>query len=396
MLRPVLDELSRRLWAASEAHALGRGGISRVAEATGLSRSTIRAGLKELEAGITAPEEYDGPFPLERGRLRRPGGGRKRLTDQDKDLVPALERQLEPLARGDPETPLRWTCKSAAELARALTAAGHPVGERTVNRLLHDLGYSLQSKRKPREGRQYPDRDAQFHRINRRVRAFQRLGQPVVYVDTNKKQQVGTDRNGGRDRPPGGQPEPIQVHEFPDRDPGKAIPHDIDDITARSGWVSVGIDQDTTRFAVESLRRWWRTMGRPLCPDASRLLVIADGGGSNSRRNRLWKYELQQLSDETGLAVSFCHFPPGTSRWNRIGHRMFCHITRNWRGRPLLSQQVIVQLIAAPATGTELTIPSDIDDTAYSPGAKVREEQPEQLAIRHDRFHGEWNYILRP
>ncbi len=396
LLQPVLDERSRRLWAASEARVLGRGGISRVAEATGMSRGTVRAGLRELHQDTAVSGDDDEPPPLKRQRLRQPGGGRKRIVERDPSLVPVLERHLDPSTRGDPESPLLWTCKSAAQLASSLTAAGHPVSERTVNRLLHELGYSLQANRKTIEGRQHPDRDAQFQQINRRVRAFQRLGQPVVSVDTKKKELVGTYRNGGREWHPKGQPERVQVHDFPDPDLGRAIPYGVYDITANAGWVSVGTDHDTATFAVEALRRWWRNMGQPLYPDASRLLVTADGGGSNSSRNRLWKYELQNLADELGLAISVCHFPPGTSKWNKIEHRMFCHITHNWRGRPLISYQVIVELIAATTTKSGLTLKSDIDDNTYPLGVKVTDKQLEELAIHRHKFHGDWNYTLMP
>ena len=392
VLRPVLDERARRLWAATEARAIGRGGIARVAEATGMSRGTVRAGLKELDSD--AVPEPSGEVPA--GRLRRPGGGRKRVTDLDPGLAAALERQLEPTTRGDPESPLRWTCNSAARLADRVTAEGHPVSERTVNRLLHGLGYSLQANRKTLEGRQHPDRDGQFRRIDLRVRAFQRLGQPVVSVDTKKKEVVGQYRNGGREWRPKGEPEAVNVHDFPDPALGKAIPYGACDLTANAGWVSVGIDHDTAAFAVETLRRWWRQMGRPLYPDARRLLVTADGGGSNSSRNRLWKLELQKLADELGLKVSVAHFPPGTSKWNKIEHRMFCHITQNWRGRPLVSYQVIVKLIAATTTAAGLTIRSDLDENSYPLGVKVTDDQMDGLAIRRDPFHGEWNYTLLP
>ena len=388
VLRPVLDERARRLWAATEARALGRGGISQVVEATGMSRGTVRAGLKELASdAIVMPPGETPP-----GRLRRPGGGRKRVTALDPDLVAVLERHLEPVTRGDPESPLRWTCNSAARLADQLTAEGHPVSERTVNRLLHALGYSLQANRKTLEGRQHPDRDAQFRRINRRVRAFQKLGQPVVSVDTKKKELVGQYRNGGREWHPRDQA--VNVHDFPDPQFGKAIPYGVDDLTANAGGVSVGIDHDTATFAVETLRRWWQHMGRPLYPDARGLLITADGGGSNSSRNRLWKREVQQLADELRLAVSVAHFPPGTSKWNKIEHRMFCHITQNWRGRPLISYRVIVNLIAATTTGAGLIIHSDLDENTYPLGVKVTDDQMENLAIRRDPFHGEWNYTL--
>ena len=387
-LEAVLDERSRRLWAATEARALGHGGIARVVEATGLSRNTVRAGLSELDEGVAAPALAPAR------RTRRPGGGRKRLSDHDPDLVKALERHLEPATRGDPESPLRWTSLSARRLAEALSAAGHPVSERTVNRLLHSLGYSLQSNRKTVEGRQHPDRDAQFRRIDRRVRAFQRLGQPVISVDTKKKELVGPYHNGGKEWRPRGSPEEVNVHDFPDPELGKAIPYGVYDVTADKGWVSVGIDHDTASFAVESVRRWWQSMGRPLYRDARRLLITADGGGSNSSRNRLWKVELQRLADELGLTISVCHFPPGTSKWNRIEHRMFCHITRNWRGRPLVSCQVIVALIAATTTRAGLKIHSRIDDNAYPLGVKISDEQMRGLNMRRDGFHGEWNYTL--
>ena len=387
-LEAVLDERTRRLWAAAEARAVGHGGIARVVEATGISRNTVRAGLDELGPGAAVP----GPAPA--GRTRRPGGGRKRLSEHDPELVQALEVHLEPATRGDPENPLRWTSLSARRLADALDADGHPVSERTVGRLLHALGYSLQSNRKMVEGSRHPDRDAQFRRIDRRVRAFQRTGQPVISVDTKKKELVGPCHDGGREWRPKGNPEGVNVHDFPDPALGKAIPHGVHDMTADKGRVSVGTDHDTASFAVESVRRWWWNMGRPLYRDASRLLITADGGGSNSSRNRLWKFELQCLADELGLKISVCHFPPGTSKWNRIEHRMFCHITQNRRGRPLISIQVIVELIAATTTRTGLKIRSRVDDNEYPLGVKVSDEQMKGLNIRHDGFHGEWNYTL--
>ena len=386
-LEAVLDERSRRLWAAAEARALGHGGIARVVEATGMSRNTIRAGLSELDAGAATKAQEPAPAR----RARRPGGGRKRLSDHDPDLVKALEFHLEPATRRDEERPLRWTSLSARRLANALAAEGHPVSERTVNRLLHALGYSLQSNRKTVEGRQHPDRDAQFRRIDRRVRAFQRLGQPVISVATKKTELVGPYRDGGREWRPKGTPEEVRV---PDPELGKAIPYGVYDMTADKGWVSVGTDHDTASFAVESVRRWWRSMGRPLYRDSRRLLITADGGGTNSSRDRLWKFELQRLADELGLKISVCHFPPGTSKWNRIEHRMFCHITRNWRGRPLVSCQVIVELIAATTTRAGLKIQSGINDNVYPLGVKVSDEQMKALNFRRDGFHGEWNYTL--
>ena len=391
VLGPLLDERTRRLWAAAEARSIGRGGVSRVAEATGMSRGTVRAGLKELDAGGPAAHA-----PKGRARLRSPGGGRKALTERDPGLVSALERQLDPLTRGDPMGPLRWTCRSAARLAQRLHSEGHPVSERTVNRLLHELGYSLQANRKTLEGRQHPDRDAQFRRIDRRVRAFQRLGQPVVSVDTKKKELIGAYRNGGREWRPKGQPEEVKVHDFIDRELGKAIPYGVYDLTANAGWVSVGVDHDTAEFAVQTLRPWWWQMGRHTYPDAKRVLITADGGGSNSSRSRLWKFELQRLADALGLDISVCHFPPGTSKWNKIEHRMFCHITENWRGRPLVSHEVVVNLIGATTTRGGLAIRSELDEGRYPTGRQVSDEQMGALSIKRDVFHGEWNYTVSP
>jgi DDE family transposase len=391
ILRPLLDERARRLWAAVEARAIGRGGISQVAEATGLSRPTIRAGLQELASPVLAT----GPqAPTE--RVRYPGGGRKPLGARDPHLVQALETLVEPVTRGDPMSLLRWTCKSAAKLAAALQAQGHRVSERTVNRLLHDLGYSLQSNRKTLEGRHHPDRDAQFQYINRRAKAFQRQGQPVVSVDTKKKELVGQFRNGGREWHPHGQPEAVQGHDFPDAVLGKVIPYGVYDETTNTGWVSVGIDHDTAEFAVETIRRWWRHMGSQVYPRAKRLLITADGGGSNGSRCRLWKVELQRLADESGLRIAVCHFPPGTSKWNKIEHRMFCHITENWRGRPLVSREVVVNLIGHTTTKTGLAIRSELDENRYPTGREVPDQQIESLSITRDKFHGEWNYTIQP
>jgi hypothetical protein len=390
-LEPVLDERARRLWAAAEARAIGRGGITWVAEATGLSRVTIRAGLSQLGRPVTPTgrEAAD-------DRLRRPGGGRKPLTDHDTDLLLDLETLVDPETRGDPMSPLRWTCKSAAKLAAELQALGHAVSERTVNRLLHVLGYSLQGNRKTIEGKGHPDRDAQFQHINRRVKAFQRQGQPVVSVDAKKKELVGQFRNGGREWQPEGQPEEVEVYDFAKKDLGKALPYGVYDQTANAGRVSVGVDHDTAEFAVETLRRWWRNMGSQVYPGAKRLLITADGGGSNGRRCRLWKVELQGLADEIGLRISVCHFPPGTSKWNKIEHRMFCHITENWRGRPLVSREVVVNLVGHTTTKTGSAIRSVLDEGSYPTGRAVSDEQMEGLSIRRDKFHGEWNYTLLP
>jgi Rhodopirellula transposase DDE domain len=388
-LEPVLDERARRLWAATEARAIGRGGISRVAEATGLSRITIRAGLNELRAAPGGDDDLG-------GRVRRPGGGRKPLTEHDPKLLGALEALVDPVTRGDPMSPLRWTCKSADKLASELTASGHPASERTVSRLLHALGYSLQSNRKTIEGKDHPDRAAQFRHINRRVKAFQRRGQPAVSVDTKKKELVGRFRNGGREWRPKGHPEPVKVHDFAEKGLGKVIPYGVYDPTDNTGWVSVGIDHDTAEFATETLRRWWRRMGSRVYPGATELLITADGGGSNGTRCRLWKLELQGLADEVGLRISVCHFPPGTSKWNKIEHRMFCHITENWRGRPLVSREVVVNLIGHTTTKQGLSIRSELDTNSYPLGRKVTAEQMEALDIRKDRFHGEWNYTILP
>jgi len=311
-------------------------------------------------------------------------------------LAEALERYLDPVTRGDPEVPLRWTCRSAAKLAAQLRAEGRTISERTVNRLLHEMGYSLQSNRKRLEGRQHPDRDAQFRHLSRRVRAFQRMGQPVISVDTKKKELVGQYRNGGREWHPKGRPPDVNVHDFPDKVLGKAIPYGVYDVLANSGWVSVGVDHDTATFAVQSVRNWWREMGRATHPRARRLLITADGGGSNSSRSRLWKLELQGLADALDLTVSVCHFPPGTSKWNKIEHRMFCHITQNWRGRPLASVETVVNLIGATTTKAGLTIQSAVDNAAYPLGRKVTDDELGRLSIRRDKFHGEWNYHLAP
>ena len=386
-LQPILDERTRRLWAAVEARALGRGGISAVARATGMSRTMVRAGLRELaEDGTVVP----------RTGVRQPGGGRKSLTDRDPALTDALQRKLDPVTRGDPQSALRWTCRSAAHLAAELCAEGHVVSERSVNRLLHGLGYSLQANCKTLEGRQHPDRDAQFRHISQRVAEYQAAGQPVVSVDAKKKELVGPFRNGGREWQPKGEPEKVRVHDFVDKELGKVTPYGVYDVTANLGWVSVGVDHDTAEFAVESLRRWWRAMGRTAYPAARRLLVTADGGGSNSSRSRLWKLELQELADELGLRVAVSHFPPGTSKWNKIEHRMFSHVTQNWRGRPLVSREVVVNLIGAVKTDGGLEIRAELDEGSYPTGRKVTDEQMASLDIDRDKFHGEWNYTLKP
>ena len=390
-LKVLMDERLRRLWAATEARALGRGGITRVAQATGLSHVTIRTGLKELEVG----KEPVG-IGQRSTRLRRVGGGRKRLTAQDPQLLEALEALVDPVTRGDPQSPLRWTCKSAAKLAAELQAQGHRVSPRTVITLLHVLGYSLQANRKLQEGGDHPDRNAQFHYINRLSRVFQRRGQPVVSVDTKKKELVGEFKNSGREWQPRGQPEAVRVYDFIDPDRGKAIPYGVYDLAANQGWVSVGVDHDTAAFAVETLRRWWQHMGSKSYPGATRLLITADGGGSNASRCRLWKMQLQGLADDTGLSITVCHFPPGTSKWNKIEHRMFCHITENWRGRPLISHEVVVNLIGSTTTRTGLTIRAALDDNRYPTGQKVTDKQMSDLSIKKHKYHGQWNYTIMP
>jgi hypothetical protein len=307
-----------------------------------------------------------------------------------------LETLVDPVTRGDPMSPLRWTCKSAAKLAEGLHGRGHVVSERTVNRLLHDLGYSLLSNRKTIEGKGHPNRDAQFQYINRRAKAFQRQGQPVVSVDTKKKELVGRYRNGGREWQPKGRPEAVKVHDFIDKDLGKAIPYGVYDMAANNGWVSVGVDHDTAEFAVETIRRWWNRMGSRVYPQAKKLLITADGGGSNGSRCRLWKVELQRLADEIGLSISVCHFPPGTSKWNKIEHRMFCHITENWRGRPLVSREVVVNLIGGTRTKAGLEIRSELDGGSDPTAREVTDQQMDSLSIKREKFHGEWNYTIRP
>jgi transposase len=387
-LLPVLDERARRHWAATEALELGWGGISAVAHATGLARDTVYGGIRELRQ----PGQPPPPPP----RIRRPGGGRKPLTAVDPELPRALDALVDPATRGDPESPLRWTCKSTYRLAEELTRQGHPVSPRTVAALLQADGYSLQANRKTREGRSHPDRNAPFDFLNSRVRAFQRQGQPVISVDTKKKELVGAFKNGGREWQPTGRPEEVRTHDFQDKELGKAIPYGVYDITSNEGWVSVGIDHDTARFAVASIRRWWQEMGQARFRRARRLLITADGGGSNGSRSRLWKVALQGLADELALPLSVCHFPPGTSKWNKVEHRLFSYITRNWRGKPLVSRQVIVSLIAATTTKTGLTVRAALDTNTYETGIKVSDEELAHVKLKADAFHGEWNYQISP
>jgi hypothetical protein len=368
-----LDEATLRLWAAAEARSLGRGGVSVVSKVAGLSRTTVYAGLAEIDAA-SKPQRRRAASALEvpsRNRVRAAGGGRKRLVDRDSSLLADLDALVEPTSRGDPMSPLRWTCKSTTRLAEELARQGHQVSQRTVCDLLAQLNYSLQSVRKAREGAQHPDRDAQFQYIAQMVASYQRQHQPVISVDTKKKELIGDFKNAGREWQPAGQPEKVRVHDFIDDELGKVAPYGVYDLTANVGWVSVGIDHDTAEFAVQSIRRWWIEMGRPLYRKAKRLLITADCGGSNGYRVRLWRVQLQQLADELGLPVQVCHLPPGTSKWNKIEHRMFCHITNNWRGRPLLTRQVVVNLIGSVTTAQGLRVKAALDENTYDAGIKV-------------------------
>ena len=388
-LAPVMDERTRRLWAATEAKALGHSGQILVARATGMSRSTLHLGLRELERDA-APALAPGQ------RVRRRGAGRKALTERDPTLVAALETLVEPTSRGDPQSPLRWTCMSVRQLATELRRQGHTVERQTVAHLLAALGYSLQANRTTKEGTSHPDRNAQFAYINTRVRAFQKRGYPVVSVDTKKKELVGNFKNGGQEWRPHGQPERVRVDAFVDEDLGKAIPYGVYDQAANMGWVNVGVDHDTAAFAVESLRRWWEHMGSQRYPSAPALLITADGGGSNGSRNRLWKVALQQLANDIGLRMAVCHFPPGTSKWNKIEHRLFSHLSMNWRGRPLISHEVIVNLIANTTTQQGLTMKATLDTGRYPIGIKVTDQEFEQVKLKQSKFHGEWNYTIMP
>jgi hypothetical protein len=387
-----MDERLTRLWAASEARSLGRGGVAAVTEATGIMGKRIWNGMRELRDIERRPPDES---PREQ-RVRRPGAGRKLLTETDPTLVPDLESLVEPTTRGDPESPLRWTCKSVRRLADELVSMGHQVGAQKVSELLHDLRYSLQGTRKTREGSSHPDRNAQFEHINAEAKIFQRDGEPVISVDTKKKELVGDFANAGKEWRPGGDPEQVRVHDFIDERLGKAIPYGVYDVGRNEGWVNVGIDHDTAEFAVESIRRWWRRMGRRAYPDATRLLLTADCGGSNSYRTRLWKLELQRFADESGLQVTVAHYPPGTSKWNKIEHRMFCHITQNWRGRPLETVETIVSLIGNTTTKTGLRIRAALDKNSYEKGLTVMDEELAALRITPHRFHGDWNYTFHP
>jgi hypothetical protein len=385
-LAPCLDEKEKRLLAASEASAAGRGGVAAVSRATGIARSTIGRGLADLRAGA----ERLG------NRVRRRGGGSKPAIETQPGLLEALNDLVQSSIRGDPEAALLWVSKSQRHLSAALAERGFTAGQKLVGRLLDRLGFSLQANRKTREGASHPDRNAQFEHINTEVTVFQAAGDPAISVDTKKKELVGDFKNGGRELRPKGQPEPVRVHDFPIPDLGKAVPYGIYDIADNAGWVNLGISHDTATFAVESIRRWWYELGAGRYPTATRLLITADCGGSNGVRVRLWKRELQVLADELGIAITVCHLPPGTSKWNKIEHRLFAFITQNWRGRPLVSYQVIVQLIANTATDTGLTVACQLDANAYEKGIKVSDAEMATLNIKPANFHGEWNYTIAP
>jgi transposase len=392
-LSPFLDERLRRLVAAAESEVIGYGGVSTVARATGVSRRAITEGMKELGQKKRARR-----IPPVGSRVRRQGAGRKRSADKDPNLVEDLDRLVDPTTRGDPESPLRWTCKSVRRLAEELQREGHVVSYQTVAELLHEMDYSLQANQKTLEGSQHADRDEQFEYINRKAQRYLKLGEPVISVDTKKKELVGDFKNAGREWQAKGQPEPVRVHDFEIREPdkGKIAPYGVYDLGRNVGWVSVGVDHDTASFAVESIRRWWRWMGGASYPKAKRLLITADSGGSNGARVRLWKWELQQLADETGLEISVCHFPPGTSKWNKIEHRLFSFISQNWRGKPLISHEVIINLIAATTSKAGLAVKSDLDSNIYPAGIKVSDQQMAELRLKRDAFHGDWNYRLLP
>jgi len=385
-LWPLLDERTRRLLAANEARVLGHGGVSEVSRACGLSRKAIAKGLREIATGTVPPP----------GRIRQPGAGRKKLTVHDPSLAGALERLIEPGMRGDPESPLRWTCRSTRNLAAQLTRRHHPISHMKVAQLLHEQGYSLQSNRKTQEGRDHPDRDAQFRHINARVARVLAKGTPVVSVDTKKKELIGNYENGGRQWLPAKKPLHVQGHDFPHPEVPRAYPYGIYDLERNTGFVNVGTDHDTGAFAVASIRGWWRHEGRRLYPRADQVLITADGGGSNGSRLRLWKVELQKLADETGLALSVCHFPPGTSKWNKIEHRLFSFISSNWRGEPLRDYETVVKLISRTATATGLRVTCRLDRRKYPTGRTVTDQDMKRVNLKRHAFHGDWNYTILP
>jgi hypothetical protein len=390
LLQDDLNERSLRHWAAAEALTIGYRGITIVSQGTALAHNTIRTGIRELQQKHLRKEA----FPPD--RIRHPGGGRKKLTQNNPRLLPALNALVDPVTRGDPESPLLWTSKSAQKLTDALVAAKYKVSERTVNTLLNQEGFSLQSNRKRHEGGDHPDRDAQFTHIYETVKSLQQKNQPVISVDTKKKELIGNFRNSGKEWERKGKPVDVNVYDFVNKELGKAIPYGVYDIMHNEGWVSVGIDHDTAQFAVASIRTWWEQMGKKRYPAATEILITADGGGSNSRRIWLWKAELQHLANELGLTIHVCHFPPGTSKWNKIEHRMFSFISKNWRGKPLLDRATVVNLIANTRTKTGLRIDAALDTNTYKTGIKVSNEIIQALNLYRDPFHGEWNYRLEP
>jgi hypothetical protein len=387
-----MDERARRLWAAAEAESLGYGGVSIVSRATGLTRNTISSGIDELDS-LDDPANSAHFDPQ---RIRCPGGGRKPLTDNDPSLLADLQALIDPVTRGDPMSPLRWITKSTRQLARVLSDKGHKVSYQTVASLLHDLDFSLQANRKTLEGTNHPDRDAQFEFINHMILDFRDRQLPAASVDTKKKENVGNYKNSGTQWLPKGQPQKVRAKDFPDKDKGKVIPYGVYDLARNEGWVSVGVDHDTARFAACAIGRWWVRMGRAVYPRADRLLITADGGGSNSSRSRLWLVSLQELADAVGMRVSVCHFPPGTSKWNKIEHRMFCHITGNWRGQPLTSRELVLNLIRSVRTATGLTIQAEMDELLYPTGIKVSDDLLATVRIERNAFHPEWNYSIFP
>jgi hypothetical protein len=391
-LAPVMDERMTRLWVAAEARALGRSGPALVERATGVRHRRIYAGMRDLDELAENPPTV----PPTEQCIRRPGGGRKRLEEKDPSLLRDLESLVEPLTRGDPDSPLRWVCKSTRNLANDLHRMGHEIGATKVSYLLWDLGYRLHANAKVLEGHQHPDRNAQFEHINAQVQAFLKEGEPVISVDTKKKELVGNFKNAGREWEPVGLPVPVLVHDFRDPALGKAAPYGVYDVRRNEGWVSVGVDHDTAEFAVASIGQWWLAMGRPAYPRARKVLVTADAGGSNGYRVRLWKLQIQALADRTGLIINVCHFPPGTSKWNKIEHRLFSYISQNWRGRPLVSLEVIVDLIGSTTTSTGLKVHAKVDPRRYEGGIKVTDAQMQDLSIEKDEFHGEWNYNFSP
>lgn len=391
LLAPLLDERRLRLYVGAEALALGYGGTALVSQATGISRPTITAGCKDLLAAGQSPS-----LPAAAGRIRKPGGGRQRTVKADATLRTDLESLIDPVTRGDPESPLRWTSKSVRKLADELKRMGHQTSHRMVAIVLQEMGYSLQGNRQTLEGSSPPDRDAQFEHIHQQVKAFQACDQPIISVDTKKKELIGDFKNPGRELRPKGDPVRVRVHDFELAEMGKVAPYGVYDQTQNMGWVNVGTDHDTAALAVASIRRWWNTMGQQVYPNAQRLLITADSGGSHGDRTRLWKTELQKVANETGLEISVCHLPPGTSKWNKIEHRLFAYMSQNWRGKPLVSHEVMVNLIASTTTRTGLTVRCELDTNKYPKGIRITDKELKQVHIIRDPFHGEWNDTIKP